>query len=81
MFIPKEEKSTNAWIAFSRYGLQSHIITNSYGVSFSCNPECNEMDNIIIYPSKEEAIAKKGSFYNEVTNIQFSCEVKALTLY
>lgn len=68
MFYNKTSPS-RGFIAYSDYGVQSHLIMNSYGVVFSVNPYIKD-GKVVIFGRKDEAI-KAPSFYDEITEVIF----------
>lgn len=64
MFLHTSPKKTNKFITYSKYGLQSHAIINSYGVPYTVNTKA------IVYNSETEAVKAMDKFYDHVTEIQ-----------
>ena len=50
-----EKQDTNRFIVYSNYGLQSHLVVNNYGVSFSCNAKVGADGMALAFESKELA--------------------------
>jgi len=71
MYLQGETKSTGVFIVYSRYGVQSHVIVNNYGVPFTCNTDGKTMDE-----NTAKELISKDAFYTHYTEIQWIAEIK-----
>ena len=72
MFYSKETETHDAFIIYSSYGLQSHVVMNDYGVVFSCNPKLNDdaEKTAKVFVTKEEAKASLDKWYDQIAKVK-----------
>lgn len=72
MFIDKSSKFNDSpsFIVYSRWGLQTHIIMNEYGVCYTLNT-LTENGKAKVFKTKEEAHAHTDDFFNSVARAKF----------
>jgi len=68
MFINKTPKKTGKYIIYSRWGVQSNLVTNHLGVLFTCNPYLDGDSKAVIYNSLEQAkeALTNNDFYDNI---------------
>ena len=70
-----DKAKTNRFIIYSSYGHMSHVVTNEYGVTFSCNPLLGEDGKPFAFEGKELAESHKDSFYDKIAEVQYTAKV------
>jgi len=77
MFLQGQKKKIDKYVIYSRWGVQTHLIMNEHGVSYTCNPllknnKCQVFDSLY-----DATIARENNtFYDRIAEIQLIMSIK-----